>query len=195
MAFLRLPKVVVMIVAILVTVGVAYILGVSAAGLVQKARARKSQAERTESILKQMGSNLAVGVTLPDSELEDLAGNPVCLSEITHEKSLVTFISPDCGACKIQLERFQKNIPSPAAQSHFILISDADPAELISLRDEYSLSCIFLHDLKGIYKSKLGVFTFPFNLVVTKALVIDNIISGVPEPDELEQIIQFNRQS
>jgi len=193
MAFVRLPKAVVMIVAILVTVGVAYILGVSAAGLVQKAWVKKSQAEETESILKQMGSNLAVGVALPDAELEDLDGNPVRLGEVTHEKSLVAFVSPDCGACKIQLQRYNKNVPSPADQSHFIVISDADPAELISLRDEYSLSCIFLVDLKGTYKSKLGVFTFPFNLVVTKALVIDNIIPGVPEPDELEQVVRSNR--
>lgn len=181
------------VVAIIVTVGVAYVLGVAAAGIVQKYRMKKFRAEKTQEILEQMGSGLDVGVPLPDVELEELDGNSIRLSEAVGARSLVSFISPDCGACKIALERISATV-SESDRAGFVLISDTDPANLSHIQDSLNLHCRLIYDRGGEYKNRLGVFTFPFNVVVDKELVIEDIIAGAPETDELEAIIEYNRQ-
>lgn len=181
------------VVAIIVTIGVAYVLGVAAAGIVQKYRMKKFRAEKTGEILEQMGSGLAIGVPLPDVDLEELNGNPVKLSEAVGDKSLVSFISPDCGACKITLERIAE-IVAERDRAGFVLISDTDPRMLTQLRDSLSLQCRLLYDPGGEYKLQLGVYSFPFNVVVDRSLVIEEVIAGAPETSELEAIIEHNRQ-
>jgi hypothetical protein len=39
----------------------------------------------------------------------------------------------------------------------------------------------------------LGVTSFPFNFVVDQSLVIEEIIAGTPELDEIREIMTFNR--
>jgi len=188
----KLQRASLFVVAVIVTIGVAYVLGVGAAGIVQKYRMKKYRAEKTQEILEQMGSGLAIGVPLPDVDLEELNGNPVKLSQAVGDKSLVSFISPDCGACKITLGRIAETA-GEQDRGGFVLISDADPATLSRLQDSLNLQCRFLYDRGGDYKLQLGVYTFPFNVVVNKSLVIEEIIAGAPETGELEAIIEFNR--
>jgi len=181
------------VLAIIVTIGVAYVLGVAAAGIVQKYRMKKYRAEKTEEILEQMGSGLTIGGALPDVDLEQLDGTPIKLSQAVAGKALIGFVSPDCGACKIAMERISETVTEPD-RDEFVLISDADPMTLAYLRDSLNLHCQLLYDRDGNYKLQLGVFTFPFNLVVSKQLVIEDIIAGAPETNELEAIIESNRQ-
>jgi peroxiredoxin len=192
MAMSRFHRISLFIVAVIVTIGVAYILGVAAAGIVQDYRAKKWRAEKTKEVLEQMGSGLAVGVPLPDVELEDMTENPVKLSQVVGPRSMVSFVSPDCGACKIAMERLKK-IASDREQTCFIMISSSDPIELTSLRDSLGLNCIWLYDRDNEYGHELGVFSFPFNVTVNKSLIIEDVILGAPEEGQFEDIIEFNR--
>jgi hypothetical protein len=180
------------VVAIIVTVGVAYILGVAAAGIVQKYRSNKFRAEKTRELLDRMGTGLAVGVALPEGDLEDLTGTPIKLSEAVGTKSFVSFFTPDCGACKMMLEGIKKTALDSEVQSRFVLISDVHPTEMMYLEDSLDLHCRFLYDPEGVYKDRLGVFSFPFNLVVDQSLVIKDIIAGAPDEDELAEIGEYH---
>jgi peroxiredoxin len=186
-------RVLLFIAAVILTVAVAYILGVAAAGIVQKVQAGKLKAERTQQILEQMGSNLGVGVTLPDANLEDLNGNPVQLSQVVESKSLVAIFSPDCSYCGLQIQRIIEAAIDELDQTNFILISDADPMQLTDMRDSLNTHCRIFYDRDGEYKSQLGVTSFPFNFVVDQSLVIEEIIAGTPELDEIREIMTFNR--
>jgi peroxiredoxin len=192
LALSKFQRVSLFIVAVIATVGVAYILGVAAAGVVQTYRTKKYKAEKTAEILKQMGSGLAEGVTLPDADLQDLTGNPIKLSQAVGSRSMVSFISPDCGACKIAMDRIKEIVPAQE-QANFILISVSNLTELNSLRDSLDLHCTILYDPDAEYQLGLGVFTFPFNLVVDQSLVIKDIIAGAPEEGEIETLAKFHR--
>jgi peroxiredoxin len=187
----KLRRAVIFVAAILATIAVAYILGVAAAGFVQKAREKKTRAEQTQVLLDKMGSGLGVGVTLPDAHLEDINGQLVDLSDIVCERSLVGFVSTGCGFCKIEVERFNELGPDPDQQQCLILISDAPPADLLAFREENKIQCQLYYDPDGTFQAALGVFTFPFNMIVDQNLTIQEIIAGTPEEEQIEQVIAY----
>jgi hypothetical protein len=185
-------RVALFVVAVFATVGVAYVLGVAAASFVQKIKMEKFRAEQTRQILAQMESGLGKGIILPDAEFEDLTGRPVRLSEVVGPRSMVCIFSPDCGACKIALDRIKEKAVDAVSQSRFILISNTDPVEISHIRDSLGLQrCHYLYDRNGAYQLKLGVFTFPFILIVNQSLVIDDITPGAPDMSQLENIVNY----
>lgn len=184
-------KAVVFVLAIVVTVGVAYVLGVTAANVVQKYRSKQFRAETTRNILDQMGTGLNVGVTLPDAQLEDLNGDTVDLKTIVGPRSMISIISPDCGACKSQLELFKKELTDPAQQRRFILLSGSGPEELRDLQNEYCPGCRFLHDPGNGYMLTLNVVSFPINFVVDQSMTITDIVVGPPDPGTLHDVAEF----
>ncbi len=191
----KFRKISVFVVAVIVTIGVAYVLGVAAAGIVQKVRTNRARAKQTEDILKKMGSGLAVGVTLPDADLEDLSGNPVKLSDLVGPKSLVAIFSPSCSYSLAELQMIKEASADAGEEANFIMISDTDPTELMYVQDSLQLQCHLLYDRDGKYRSKLNVFSYPFNFIVDQSLVIKEIIVGMTDQGKLEEIIKENRQS
>lgn len=186
-------RTIVFILAIIVTIGVAYVLGVTAAGIVQKYRSKQFRAETTKQILEKMGTGLDVGVTLPDARLQDLDGNTVDLKDIVGPQSLVAFISPDCGACKAQLELYKKELTDPAQQSRFILLSGSATEELRDLQNEYCPNCRFLNDPGNQYMLSLNVVSFPINFVVDQSMTITDIIVGPPDADKLHDVADYHQ--
>lgn len=179
------------ILAVIVTVGVAYILGVTAAGIFQKYRVEKSREEGTRAVLEQMGTGLGIGVALPDAELEDLDGYPVRLRDVLQARTMISFISPGCKGCEIQMERIRESVRGSQADDRFVLISSSDPAELREIKNEYCRNCRFLHDRDNEYVKKLGVFTYPLSFVVDSTLMIVAVIGGAPEKRQLEEIVGY----
>lgn len=194
MSISRIKRISLFVIAVIVTIGVAYILGVAAAGIVQKYRFEKIMAEKKQEILDKMGSNLAVGVTLPDADLEDLSGNRIRLSDAVRAKSVIAYISPDCAYCRMEMESILEITTDKWEQAGVIMISDIDPTELMYMRDSLNLHCQWLCDRDGIYKSQLGVFSYPFNFIVNQLMVIEEIIAGAPETSQLAEVIEFNRK-
>jgi len=179
------------VLAIVVTVGVAYVLGVTAAGIVQKYRSKQFRAETTRKILEQMDTGLDVGVTLPDAELQNLNGDSVDLKSVVGPRSMISIVSPDCGACKAQLELFKRELTDPGQQSRFIVVSGADPIELRDLQSEYCPNCSVLHDPGSSYMLTLNVVSFPINFVVDQSMTITDIIVGPPDPGALHEIAEY----
>jgi peroxiredoxin len=185
-------RVALFVVAMFATVGVAYVLGVAAAGFVQKIKIEKFRAEQTREILARMGSGLGKGVILPDAEFENLTGHSVRLSEVVGPRSMICIFSPDCGACDAALDRIRAKAVGPDAQSRFILISDTDPVEIDHIRDSLGLqNCHFLYDHNGAYQLKLGVMTFPFILTVNQSLIIEDVMPGAPDMSQLEKVVDY----
>lgn len=181
----------VFVVAILVTIGVAYVLGVTAAGMVQKYRSKKFRAETTRQILDKMDNGLDVGVTLPDAELRTLDGDTVDLKNLVGSRSMISIISPDCGACKEQLNLFKKELADPARQNRFILLSGSSPEELRDLQNEYCPNCRFLQDPGSSYMLTLNVVSFPINFVVDQSMTITDIVVGPPDPGTLRDVAEY----
>ncbi len=184
-------RAVVFVVAILATICVAYVLGVTAAGIVQKYRSKKFRVETTRQILDKMGTGLDVGVTLPDATLQELNGDTVDLKDMVGPRSMISFISPDCGACKSQLELFKTELTDPAQQSRFILLSGSGPEELRDLQNEYCPHCRFLHDPGSSYMLTLNVVSFPINFVVDRSMTITDIVVGPPDPGTLHDVAEY----
>jgi peroxiredoxin len=141
-----------------------------------------------------MGSGLGVGVTLPDADLEYLTGDPVKLSQAVGPRTFVSFFTPTCGACKTMLERIKTTSVSREDQYNFILISDVHPTEMLYLQDSLDIECRFLYDPEGTYRTRLGVSLFPFNLIVNQSMVIEEIMTGAPDEDDLVDLIKYNRR-
>jgi peroxiredoxin len=184
-------RTVVFVVAILTTIGVAYVLGVTAAGILQKHRARQYRQETTKQTLEKMGTGIKVGAKLPDAELQDTDGNAIDLRTVVGPRSMISFISPDCGACKAQLELFKRELSDPAQQSRFILISGSNPSELGGLQSEYCPGCRILVDPQSEYILRLNVISFPFNVVVDQTMTIADIIVGPPDQGTLKDVAEY----
>ena len=191
----KFRRISVFVVAVIVTIGVAYVLGVAAAGIVQKVRAGRARIKQTEDMLKKMGTGLAVGVTLPDADLEDLDGNPIKLSAMVGPNSLVAVFSPSCSYSLAELQMIQTASADAKDAANFIMISDTDPSELMYVQDSLKLTCRILYDREGKYRSRLNVISFPFNFIVDQSLEIKEIIVGMTELDKVNEIIEANRRS
>ena len=94
-------------------IGVAYVLGTQAAGLLdewQLARNteqyRSKAVQQTAAILRKMGT-IKVGDTLSNFAFEDIDGELHLLNEILTDKTLITYMKPDCDGCLVELERLR----------------------------------------------------------------------------------------
>lgn len=174
------------------TVCAAFILGTQAGNYANSQKTDKYVERRDEKraeILKQMGT-VQVGDILPNPVFIDLDGDEVHLQDIVDERTIVMYFEPDCQVCEDEIETIVQQVSGEQESRRFVLISAGDPARLMKLRDDYGLRSPILYDEDGFFAKRLKVFTFPFNLVVDKHLVIVDILTGGLTPDE---VIRFAR--
>jgi hypothetical protein len=69
-----------------------------------------------------------------------------------------------------------------------VLISDGSSEELREYHATYGAGCRILWDADGRYKKELGVFTFPFNIMVDESLLIHQIVSGELAEEDLQEL-------
>ncbi|MCX6834949.1 MAG: redoxin domain-containing protein, partial [candidate division Zixibacteria bacterium] len=177
----------------------AYVIGVQAAALFEKWNLSRNAdqyhaqaAEQTASVLKQMGT-IEVGDTLPNFPFEDIDGKVRLLSEVVTDKTLITYIKPDCDACLAELERLKQAATSQTDYEHVLLVSSSNPVHMQKLRAEYGLGCVILYDEERRFGSLLKISSFPFNLVVNRQRVIKAIHANVLLPDDYEQFFDEAR--
>ncbi|MEW5796165.1 MAG: redoxin domain-containing protein, partial [Candidatus Zixiibacteriota bacterium] len=147
---------------------------------------RKQASEQTAAILRKMGT-IQVGDTLADFSLEDIDGQWHRLSELVIDKTLITFVKPDCDACLIELERLRESARGPDDYEHVLLITSANPLHLQKLRADYGLGCAILYDEERAFGNALKVQSFPFNIVVNNSRVIEEIHANTLFPDDYER--------
>ncbi len=81
---------------------------------------RTQAADQTAAILRKMGT-IKVGDTLGNFPLEDIEGKLHLLSELVTDKTLITYMKPDCDACLEELERLRSVAKGPDVYEHVIL--------------------------------------------------------------------------
>ncbi|MEW5797076.1 MAG: redoxin domain-containing protein [Candidatus Zixiibacteriota bacterium] len=150
---------------------------------------RKQASEQTAAILRKMGT-IQVGDTLMDFSLEDIDGQWHRLSELVIDKTLITFVKPDCDACLIELERLSESARGPDDNEHVLLITSANPLHLQKLRADYGLGCAILYDEERYFESALEIQTFPFNLLVNSSLVIEEIHANTLLASDYERFFE-----
>jgi len=119
----------------------------------------------TAAILGKMGT-IKVGDTLSNFAFEDIDGELHLLKEIVTDKTLITYIKPDCDGC-------------------------ANPLHLQKLREDYGLGCLMLYDEERLFGSALKIQSFPFNLVVNRDRVILEIHANTLLPDDYKRLFSL----
>jgi peroxiredoxin len=174
---------------------------------------RSQAATQTAAILRRMGT-IKVGDTLGDFFLEDIDGKVHRLSELVNtsaekggdvetargglvstykkatDRTLITYMKPDCDACLDELERLRSVADSPEDYEHVILITSANPLHMQRVREDYGLKCVILYDDERQFGAALKIQSFPFNLVVDHDRVIQEIIASVLLPEDYERLFE-----
>jgi peroxiredoxin len=178
------------------TIAVAYVVGVQAGNLINRYRRgdyRSRRDAQTKQILEKMGT-IHVGDTLPDFALEDLEGHIWRLSELVRGPTLITFFKPDCGACEVQIQEMKRVLKTDADWRRIVLISSANPLHLKRFVQDRELKCVVLYDEDRIVTQALKVFATPMTISANKTKGIDSIIVGVMYQDEINAILALNDQ-
>ena len=181
-----------------VLVAVAYILGGEAAGLYRdwdlsrnREKYRAKAAAQTESILRRMGT-INVGDTLPNYSFEDIDGNVHMLSQLVTDRTIITYLKPDCDACLIEMEQLRETARDSSDYARVLLISSANPMHLRQLRTDYELGCRAFYDEERFFASALKISSFPFNLVINRDRVILEIHASTLMKDDYEQLFRVD---
>ena len=158
----------------------AYVIGTQSAGWLREWNAarhadeyRTQAAERTAAILRKMGT-IKVGDTLGNFPLEDIDGKLHLLSELVTDKTLITYMKPDCDACLEELERLRSVAKGPDDYEHVILITSANPLHMQRIREDYGLGCAILYDMviRRPIDPVVNIHGTRFERVATMALAV-----------------------
>jgi peroxiredoxin len=149
-------------------------------------------AEQTAEILRRMGT-IKVGDTLGNFPLEDIDGKLHLLSELVTDKTLITYMKPDCDACLAELETLRSVAKGPDDYEHVILITSANPLHMQRIREDYGLGCVILYDDERQFGAALKIQTFPFNLVVDRDRVLQTVHANTLLPDDYELLFEAAR--
>ncbi len=153
---------------------------------------RTQVADQTAAILRKMGT-IKVGDTLGNFPLEDIDGKLHLLSELVTDRTLITYMKPDCDACLEELERLRSVAKGPDDYEHVILITSANPLHMQRIREDYGLGCEILYDNERQFGAALKIQLFPFNLVVDRNSVVQEIHANTLLPDDYEQLFEAAR--
>lgn len=105
---------------------IAYFGGIKAAEGLQGWNAKRLRIRQTEAILKEMGTGLGVGKSLPDAVLADLEGVDTPLSSVLCDHSVIVYFKTDCSFSRAELAALKEATTTPEDQSCFVLISNSD---------------------------------------------------------------------
>jgi len=182
------------ILLLIATVSIAYILGVQAGNYVgdkERAETRAKGINQTRQVLAKMGT-INIGDKLQNLVLEDIDGNVRRLAELVKERSVISFLRPDCDACLVELEHLHEIAVSPQDWEPFIFISTANPLHLRELEESFHMNSVILFDEEGMATEALNVMAWPFNIVVDGNLTIIDIHARPLDGDEFREVIEFS---
>ncbi len=166
-------------IAILVILAVAaagYVIGSQGAKWVRDRKAEQYRAESTAAAVAQMNDTLRVGNQLPDNEFHNLRGGTSKLSDLVGKGAVIAYLRSSCGKCRQEMQQLARGVQGER-QSRVIILSDSDPQSILDLADELKLTCPLLLDYKSQYRKRLGIWVFPFNIIVNDSMVIENMIA------------------
>ncbi len=143
----------------------------------------------TDALLAHMQS-LNIGDTLPDHRFEDLYRRPVYLSSLVQGQTILIFFDPYCENCNEEMNTVNRTLSTTREYECFIFISGGNPRLIEEMPALSELKSPVLYDHNREYINRFKIFTFPFNVVIDKNLVIQEIYGETLTPDEIKRIIK-----
>ncbi len=188
---LRRPVRTILIVFVLtaVTLGAGYLGGGVLADRVNQNRAWDDRRGKTEAVLRSMDSDLKVGWHLPDHTFEDRQGEPVSLAAAVSQPTLLVFAEPDCHGCVRELDNLRETAGAPSARVRIMVVTNYLPTEFERTVEGFDRYRYFLYDRANAFTEQLGVFTFPFNILVGPDLKVLAIDAGVLDEPTFERVL------
>jgi len=186
--------------AAVLAIGLGYILAMQASSIISARRleqqpdSHQQREEVTEGILQHMNT-IAVGDTLPDHQFEGLDRRPMILSQMVSHKTVLVFFDPDCGSCGGELESIHQAVTRSSDYRYFLLISAGNPRMIEDMQGQYDIRSPILYDHGGKFVYGHQILTYPFNVIVDRDLVIEDIIGGSLDMEELREIIDINARA
>ncbi len=169
-----------------------YVIGSQGAKWAQERKITQYRTASTAAAVARMNDTLRDGNQLPDNEFHNLRGGTSKLSDLVQGGAIVAYLRSDCGKCKLEMKELSEGVRGDE-QSSVIIISDSDPGSVLQLADELGLTWPLLLDYESQYRKRLGIFVFPFNIIVDDSLLIRKMIADYIRSDELEDIVQSKR--
>jgi peroxiredoxin len=191
-----LRRISIVIIAVLLTAAAAYALGTGVSHWINSRTTQEQLFAReiqTRSVLRQM-KTLKVGDTLPDFVFETLDEREIKLSDVVGSHSVISIFEPSCQTCLYEIETSQKALKNGGPASSFIFVSEQDISSLAACRDAFKVKSPVLHDFKHATSEVLRIHGYPFNIVVSRDRVIEQLVSGAFSESEYREIVASNKE-
>jgi peroxiredoxin len=196
-----LRRTMMMVALVVLVVIVAYILG-SATGTFLRGREQKKIDEEyiaqrqasTKEMVEANSSTFRAGMTLPNHLFADLEGNPVALTEVLGDRTVLTFYSTNCDYCTEEMELVKKLARSDEDWKTFVFISGDSTETLKDLRLSMDERMQILYDENYAFCSSFfGFVPFPFTMIVSENGTVEDFMAGKLVEREVQEILAFDR--
>ncbi len=164
-----------------------YVIGSQGAKWTQERKITQYRTASTAAAVARMNDSIRVGNRLPDGEFRNLRGGKNRLSELARSGAVIAYLRSNCGKCRQEMRELSKTLQG-GEQPLVIVISDSDPESILQLADEFGLTCPLLVDSESQYRNRLGIWVFPFNIIVKDSLLIENMIADYIRSKEFAEI-------
>ena len=187
-----IKKIILTVVIIAVTIGAAYIFGVQAGNFFIDKKLDQHAKQRevyTQQILDFMGT-IEKGYQMPDFKFITSDNQQRQLYDKFKSKTLMIIFDYTCENCIIEMEQVAAILQDHDYCDFLTLLSPSDPQYMEELRKDLNIPCEILHDHKYAFVDRIGVSSYPFNIVVDQTGVIDTILAGPLSKPDLETLLK-----
>jgi peroxiredoxin len=134
----------------------------------------------------QVWNGLDAGQSAPSFSGHDLNGNPMSLDAYQGKPVMLTFWSPDCGACREELPTLQAIASDPNADVTLLtIVSKVPTAEVAQFVAEAGLTFPILVDEPGNIAKAYEITGVPISYFINPDGKIDHSIIGAGSKDTL----------
>jgi len=171
--------------------GLAWWAGTTFAERLSSGKVREASRQREKLTKSFVGANfiLGSGNRWPDATLQSLDGEWLSFSEVISDNTLLIFIQPGCAACEEELDALGELLSDGQTSSRIILVSNAYPLELATLRRKRSIQSTILIDRAGDLYGQFSSLVFPLNVLLGRGLKILSVNAGQLSRHEIDSLL------
>lgn len=178
----------------LATVGVLFIIGMSALTLVDYSQFASSSSDK-EIAHGSIKSGLKKGQLAPDFQLMDLQGNEASLSDYRGKKVIMNFWASWCPPCRVEMPHMEKIHQDYKDEDIVILSVNLTSTESSDDRagafvSEHGLTFPVLLDEQGNVQQQYKIRSYPTTVFVQSDGTIHERIQGAIDYDGMQRIFQ-----
>jgi peroxiredoxin len=133
---------------------------------------------------------LSSGNKWPDVALQNLEGEWVSFAELLQNNTLLIFMQPGCDACEEELDALKGLLSDNESSSRVILVSNAYPLELATLRKARSIRSTILIDRSGDLFGQFSAIVYPLNIVIGRDMRIMSVNAGQLSRQQVDSLLR-----